>query len=1110
MYLQFPLQNKNYASRRKHLREKLRKLTTLHEQAPDVVHWAQSKLFYADFLATEAERTENPTLALEALVEFESLFKNLDRAGDKIAWASFHKKYGRALGIAGTLTRGSTYLELAIQSYNRLMTVWTKQSRPQSWADTQMEIAALYGNAGEWQKALPPLERVLEIYTPLAGGRKCLIAMSMQILCLLQIGDNVSMSHARAIAMEVAEFKLRGKSPAARNVKAAALNFTALMFLANSKHDDELLHAATNAMDKSLALNRSRLQSEQAIEYDILRGMIDIMYGLLELDRALVNTGLLKVETARDIALKKNKTVLVRIAEMQIASFRLLESNFGDFSLRSLGQARAAIDNAKTASSNTAYLPPEFEGLFSKMFRARIDGISGTDHYKGNDKLDEFSLSKIEDLEKAGFEFDASFFLRIARKLISNGKYHNAIVVIDAGLERLVGATDLSVAEITDALPLTKSLPYIELIIELGTAKKSPDILQSAVEASATLTTRLTKQRSPILVAAMGQINVVTALEGLYLLNNTPQTLEQIVEALEQVLSYEYPDGAERVKNELRIDLGKRLLRLLNIRGIGTDPGLEAKTIDTLESCLKSLAEEHSTFESIADRMMAIHTATEFGDALAYLYVAHGDPDKALQALDRSRAIWLTTVLRESKEEVTIPAANLKHSRTAWKQKTKDVENFVAGNFMDFNTLFENKIEALVEQAKFAHGKYRDVAARAFGYLDQDDSRVVKYLRATLPDKNVLLAIAISDFGGVALIVRPGKENIDIAMLPNLTRTWLSSMLGDENGIKAVRHLLADAASARSGNTDKATASIGHANRVLEATCLSIWNTVFAPIFEGVLELEELEAIHIYAPGSLTLLPLHAALREPKNTEAGRYLLQDVSVSLWPSLQPLATPIKEVSTSTLIVTDPTGDLSLDTRRLEKEATCLILGKDRRSTVSDVQAQLDGHARLIFYCHGRWHATTPPENGIILADGVLTLHHVAEQNLEVTETVMLAACDSGLIETSRTPNEFLGLPAGFLEAGANTVVSSLWPVTETVSRQIIAAIVSTEPGTAQTDAKNIRSLQIAMIGKRGAALDEKEARGKPDTDYGKWVERTPAAPIHWAAYSVTTGNRFTAR
>jgi CHAT domain-containing protein len=41
--------------------------------------------------------------------------------------------------------------------------------------------------------------------------------------------------------------------------------------------------------------------------------------------------------------------------------------------------------------------------------------------------------------------------------------------------------------------------------------------------------------------------------------------------------------------------------------------------------------------------------------------------------------------------------------------------------------------------------------------------------------------------------------------------------------------------------------------------------------------------------------------------------------------------------------------------------------------------------------------------------------------------VLSACETGLSDIRQSPDEFLGLPAGFLQAGAPAVVSTLWRV-----------------------------------------------------------------------------------
>ena len=57
---------------------------------------------------------------------------------------------------------------------------------------------------------------------------------------------------------------------------------------------------------------------------------------------------------------------------------------------------------------------------------------------------------------------------------------------------------------------------------------------------------------------------------------------------------------------------------------------------------------------------------------------------------------------------------------------------------------------------------------------------------------------------------------------------------------------------------------------------------------------------------------------------------------------------------------------------------------------------------------------------------LTLSDLLVERLEGSKLVVLSACSTGVTEESLT-DEYVGLPAGFLYAGCETVVASLWPV-----------------------------------------------------------------------------------
>ena len=110
----------------------------------------------------------------------------------------------------------------------------------------------------------------------------------------------------------------------------------------------------------------------------------------------------------------------------------------------------------------------------------------------------------------------------------------------------------------------------------------------------------------------------------------------------------------------------------------------------------------------------------------------------------------------------------------------------------------------------------------------------------------------------------------------------------------------------------------------------------------------------------------------------------------------------------------------------------------------------------FSCHGYFNTSQPRQSAVILANaqlnsaptepdtenylslangGVLdlnkclTLDKIFTLSLEQCRLVTLSACETGLIDFRNTSDEYIGLPSGFLYAGAAIVVSSLWTVND---------------------------------------------------------------------------------
>jgi CHAT domain-containing protein len=78
-------------------------------------------------------------------------------------------------------------------------------------------------------------------------------------------------------------------------------------------------------------------------------------------------------------------------------------------------------------------------------------------------------------------------------------------------------------------------------------------------------------------------------------------------------------------------------------------------------------------------------------------------------------------------------------------------------------------------------------------------------------------------------------------------------------------------------------------------------------------------------------------------------------------------------------------------------------------------------------HGRHDPRQPQQSSLHLGDTPLRLEMLRETRLESARLVFLSACESGLAGVRILPEEFIGLPAGFVQAGAACVIGTLWPI-----------------------------------------------------------------------------------
>jgi CHAT domain-containing protein len=133
------------------------------------------------------------------------------------------------------------------------------------------------------------------------------------------------------------------------------------------------------------------------------------------------------------------------------------------------------------------------------------------------------------------------------------------------------------------------------------------------------------------------------------------------------------------------------------------------------------------------------------------------------------------------------------------------------------------------------------------------------------------------------------------------------------------------------------------------------------------------------------------------------------------------------------IQNPTSNLigaNLEVKAIAKyfDAVDILVNQDaEKEKIIDNNLTSIAHC-VHFSCHGTFKLESPLDSALILANNEhLTLLDIFKLNLNQCRLVTLSACETGIIDLTSISDEYIGLPSGFLFAGSQNVVSSLWTV-----------------------------------------------------------------------------------
>lgn len=201
----------------------------------------------------------------------------------------------------------------------------------------------------------------------------------------------------------------------------------------------------------------------------------------------------------------------------------------------------------------------------------------------------------------------------------------------------------------------------------------------------------------------------------------------------------------------------------------------------------------------------------------------------------------------------------------------------------------------------------------------------------------------------------------------------------------------------------------------------------------------------IVSHGVLHYLPMNAL------HDGNSYLIDRYSIRMMPStsaMKYLEQGKKAKMGGVLIFGNPDlSDTKYDLEYAQKEATEIARIRPQSKVLVRKEATEEAlrnygkdYGYIHFATHGQFNPDTPLKSALLLApaakyNGMLTADKLYSLNLD-TDLVTLSACETGMSKIA-SGDDLVGLTRGFLYAGSNSIVASLWKVDDLATSQLMA-------------------------------------------------------------------------
>ncbi len=209
---------------------------------------------------------------------------------------------------------------------------------------------------------------------------------------------------------------------------------------------------------------------------------------------------------------------------------------------------------------------------------------------------------------------------------------------------------------------------------------------------------------------------------------------------------------------------------------------------------------------------------------------------------------------------------------------------------------------------------------------------------------------------------------------------------------------------------------------------------LFEKLIAPLINLLEQRDLKIVPVGALHYIPFHALFDGEKYLIETREVTYAPGATVW---QFLASKPQRKLKNALLIGFADERIPLVTREIENLEKIFADAKSFTGEQATFAAFTENAGKfdvLHLACHGQFRLENPLFSSLHLADGWITVRDICSHKLKA-EIVTLSACETG-VHKIFAGDEILGLARGFLAAGANSLILSLWTVNDAATTELM--------------------------------------------------------------------------